>query len=64
MTNKLQWLEVRLSDGRVGVFSGQELITAADEASGVTASYRFFEAVPMPDGMTWGPLGIAKGEDK
>jgi hypothetical protein len=60
MTNKLQWLEVRLSDGRVGVFSGQELITAADDAAGVTASYKYYEAVPLPDGMTWGQLGLTK----
>ena len=57
-----QAVEITLSDGRVGVFLGRALVTEADANRATVSAVRFYEARPLPDGVTWAELN--EGEAK
>lgn len=57
-----QAVEITLSDGRVGVFLGRLLVTDADAERVMVRGVKFFQARPLPDGMTWQSLGEVGGE--
>jgi len=57
-----QAVEIALSDGRVGVFLGRLLVTEADTDRAMVRGVKFFEARPLPDGMTWATLDDVGGE--
>ena len=56
-----QAVEITLSDGRVGVFLGRMLVTQADADRAMVRGVKFYEARPLPDGVTWGELNEEAG---
>lgn len=54
MSELMQVVEIELSDGRMGTFSGRALVTAEDHAAGVLVRHiRFVAPQPLPPGCSF-----------
>ena len=57
---RYQCVEITLSDGRKGTFTGGVLVESGEEHGLSIANTRFFQARKLPPGITLGTLGEAE----